>query len=100
MEEEVEWVQKETGIDLAPSQLSALRKHLRRKVSLLPAVRCRENNSCECHSEDFHEKGLEVVLAAPTGRAAKKMSEASQMEARTIHRLLEFDPQSYSLKRS
>lgn len=37
--------------------------------------------------------GLEILLAAPTGRAAKRMSEATGMEAKTIHRLLEFNPQ-------
>jgi exodeoxyribonuclease V alpha subunit len=37
-------------------------------------------------------KGVEPLLAAPTGRAAKRMSESTGMEARTIHRLLEFDP--------
>ena len=36
--------------------------------------------------------GLRILLAAPTGRAAKRMSEATGMEAKTIHRLLEFKP--------
>ena len=36
--------------------------------------------------------GLQILLAAPTGRAAKRMSEATGMEAKTIHRLLEFNP--------
>lgn len=38
----------------------------------------------------FQRNGLEVMLAAPTGRAAKRMTEATSMEAKTIHRLLEF----------
>ena len=37
--------------------------------------------------------GLRVVLAAPTGRAAKRMTEATRMEAKTIHRLLEYNPE-------
>ena len=36
--------------------------------------------------------GLNILLAAPTGRAAKRMTEATGMEAKTIHRLLEFKP--------
>jgi exodeoxyribonuclease V alpha subunit len=40
----------------------------------------------------FKEMGAEVVLAAPTGRAAKRLSETTRMEAKTIHRLLEFKP--------
>ena len=40
----------------------------------------------------FEEEGLEILLAAPTGRAAKRMSEATGHEARTIHRMLELVP--------
>lgn len=40
----------------------------------------------------FKHSGMEVLLTAPTGRAAKRMSEATGMEARTIHRLLECKP--------
>lgn len=40
----------------------------------------------------FSEAGLKVLLAAPTGRAAKRMTEATGMDAKTIHRLLEFKP--------
>ena len=40
----------------------------------------------------FKTQGLKILLAAPTGRAAKRMSEATGMEAKTIHRLLEFNP--------
>ncbi len=40
----------------------------------------------------FREAGAKLLLAAPTGRAAKRLSEATGMEAKTIHRLLEFKP--------
>ena len=40
----------------------------------------------------YKQAGYEIVLAAPTGRAAKRMSEATGMEAKTIHRLLEYKP--------
>jgi exodeoxyribonuclease V alpha subunit len=40
----------------------------------------------------FQRLGAEVLLAAPTGRAAKRMSEATGMEAKTVHRLLEYSP--------
>ena len=45
-------------------------------------------------------KRVEVLLAAPTGRAAKRMTEATGLEARTIHRLLEFDPAGGGFKRT
>ncbi len=44
-------------------------------------------------------KGVEVLLCAPTGRAAKRLSESTGQEAKTIHRLLEFDPQTMGFKR-
>ena len=40
----------------------------------------------------FRDAGAEIVLAAPTGRAAKRLSEATGLEAKTIHRLLEVKP--------
>jgi exodeoxyribonuclease V alpha subunit len=44
-------------------------------------------------------KKLRIQLCAPTGRAAKRMAEATGLEAKTIHRLLEFDPASYGFRR-
>jgi exodeoxyribonuclease V alpha subunit len=44
-------------------------------------------------------KGVRLLLCAPTGRAAKRMSEATGMEARTIHRLLEVDPKTGGFRR-
>ena len=47
----------------------------------------------------FEKAGVVVRLAAPTGRAAKRMSEATGKEAMTLHRLLEFDPKTGKFKR-
>jgi exodeoxyribonuclease V alpha subunit len=44
-------------------------------------------------------KRLRIQLCAPTGRAAKRMAEATGLEAKTIHRLLEFDPQAFGFRR-
>ena len=46
----------------------------------------------------FKAKRLECLLCAPTGRAAKRMTEATGCEAKTIHRLLEFDPANFTFK--
>ncbi len=46
------------------------------------------------------ELGMQYVLCAPTGRAAKRLSEVSEREAKTIHRLLEFDPNSGQFRRN
>ena len=45
-------------------------------------------------------KGVRLLLCAPTGRAAKRMTEATGVEAKTIHRLLEVDPKSGGFKRN
>jgi exodeoxyribonuclease V alpha subunit len=45
-------------------------------------------------------KGVRLLLCAPTGRAAKRMAEATGVEAKTIHRLLEVDPKSGGFKRN
>ena len=44
-------------------------------------------------------KAVTLRLCAPTGRAAKRMSEATGMEAKTIHRLLEVDPKTFGFRR-
>ena len=44
-------------------------------------------------------KGINILLCAPTGRAAKRMTEATGFEAKTIHRLLEVDPKSGGFRR-
>lgn len=46
------------------------------------------------------ELGMRYVLCAPTGRAAKRLSEVSAREAKTIHRILEFDPNSGAFRRN
>jgi len=48
----------------------------------------------------LEKRGLQISLAAPTGRAAKRLSEATGREARTIHRLLEFDPVGHGFRRN
>jgi exodeoxyribonuclease V alpha subunit len=45
-------------------------------------------------------KQVNVTLCAPTGRAAKRLSESTGIEAKTIHRLLEFDPKTFGFKRN
>ncbi|MCK4645598.1 MAG: ATP-dependent RecD-like DNA helicase [Candidatus Aminicenantes bacterium] len=47
----------------------------------------------------FHKWGKDVLLAAPTGRAAKRLFEATQSEAKTIHRILEYNPKLGTFRR-
>ena len=50
--------------------------------------------------EIFTAKKLKCVLAAPTGRAAKRLAETTGRTAKTLHRLLEFDPATGDFKRN
>ncbi|WMT47787.1 MAG: ATP-dependent RecD-like DNA helicase [Acidithiobacillus caldus] len=94
------WVQKRLGIALAQSQQSAIRMVLREKVALItggPGVG--KTTLVNAILNILDAKRLRIALAAPTGRAAKRMSETTGKEAKTIHRLLEIDPQGGGFKR-
>lgn len=88
-----EWCQRKTGKELAPSQRAALEQALTRRVLVLtggPGV----GKTTLVHAIllILRAKKVRCVLCAPTGRAAKRLGEATGLEARTIHRLLEVDP--------
>ena len=87
------WVEQRLGLALAPSQSDAVRSALARKVLVItggPGVG--KTTIVNAILRILAAKGVEMALCAPTGRAAKRLSEATGLEAKTIHRLLEFDP--------
>ena len=89
----IPWVESLTGLSLSGSQREAVNIVLNGKVTVLtggPGVgKTTIVNSILRLAE---ARNARVLLCAPTGRAAKRLSESAQAEARTIHRLLEFDP--------
>ncbi len=99
-EKAIEWVQRRLGVELAEKQkeaviLSAISKVLiitggpgTGKTTILTAI-----------LRIFEQLKLRVLLAAPTGRAAKRMTEATGWEAKTIHRMLEYSPQKGGFRR-
>ena len=100
VEKAADWVEKKVGLELSPTQRAALSKALTSKVMVItggPGVG--KTTLVNSIVKIFQAKKLTVVLCAPTGRAAKRLSETSGVEARTIHRLLEFDPASGGFKR-
>ncbi|MDT8858338.1 ATP-dependent RecD-like DNA helicase [Paracoccaceae bacterium Fryx2] len=94
------WIEKKTELTLAASQAEAIRAALRSKVMVItggPGVG--KTTIVNSILRILAAKGVKLLLCAPTGRAAKRMTEATGMEAKTIHRLLEFDPKVFGFKR-
>lgn len=99
-EKAIRWVSARIGLDLAPSQAEAVRLALAAKVTVItggPGVG--KTTIVNAILRILAAKGVRMLLAAPTGRAAKRMTEATGLEAKTLHRLLEADPAQGSFKR-
>ena len=94
------WVERRTGLVLAAGQADAVRTGLASNVSVItggPGVG--KTTIVNAILRILSAKGGDILLCAPTGRAAKRMSEATGFEAKTIHRLLEVDPRTGGFKR-
>ncbi|MCK7625360.1 ATP-dependent RecD-like DNA helicase [Streptomyces sp. RS10V-4] len=87
------WLARRTGAQLAPEQQAAVRLALSRKVAVLTGgPGCGKSFTVRSVVELARAKGATVVLAAPTGRAAKRLAELTGADASTVHRLLELKP--------
>ncbi|MBL9133590.1 MAG: ATP-dependent RecD-like DNA helicase, partial [Verrucomicrobiaceae bacterium] len=85
------WVMKKTGKELAESQQRAVREALRQRLLIItggPGVG--KTTILRSILLILQSKQVKIVLAAPTGRAAKRLSESTGLEAKTLHRLLEY----------
>ena len=88
------WVQEKLSIDLAKNQVQALRSAAENKALVItggPGVG--KTTLVNSIMKIFSGLRVRIMLAAPTGRAAKRMSEATGYGAKTIHRLLEYSIQ-------
>jgi exodeoxyribonuclease V alpha subunit len=95
------WIERKTGLLLAESQIAAIRLALTSKVLVItggPGVG--KTTIVNAILRILAAKSVDLLLCAPTGRAAKRMTEATGFEAKTIHRLLEVDPKTGGFKRS
>ncbi len=89
----VPWAEKLLGITFAPLQAKAVRKAIEKKVCVITGgPGTGKTTIVRAVAAIIERKRARVLLCAPTGRAAKRLSEASQMEAKTIHRLLRWSP--------
>ena len=87
-------LQRETGIEYDDVQVEAIRQAIASKVMVLTGgPGTGKTTTTKAIIAALQSAGMRILLAAPTGRAAKRMSEATGMEAKTIHRLLEYNPQ-------
>ena len=88
----VEWVQRRLDIALAGKQIEAVKAAAESKVLVITGgPGTGKTTLIRAIVNIFRRIGVSIQLAAPTGRAAKRMAEATGFEARTIHRMLEFN---------
>lgn len=96
----IPWVEAKTGLALAESQRAAIRAALTAKVMVItggPGVG--KTTLLNAILRILSAKGVPVALCAPTGRAARRLSESTGHQAKTIHRLLETDPSSGTFRK-
>lgn len=96
----VPWVERRLALQLAPSQRAAVELALASKVLVItggPGVG--KTTLINAILQIVAARRLRLQLCAPTGRAAKRLSESTGLEAKTIHRLLEFDPTAHGFRR-
>jgi ATP-dependent exoDNAse (exonuclease V) alpha subunit len=97
----IPWVEKRTKLALAESQIEAVRVALASKVLVItggPGVG--KTTLVNSILKILLAKTVAIALCAPTGRAAKRLSESTGLEAKTIHRLLETDPRTGAFRRT
>jgi exodeoxyribonuclease V alpha subunit len=100
-ENAVKWVQSRLTIRLAREQVAAVRCAAENKIMVITGgPGTGKTTIIQALLKIFSRLGVKILLTAPTGRAAKKMSETTGFEAKTIHRLLEYSLQKGGFQRN
>jgi exodeoxyribonuclease V alpha subunit len=101
VEKALKWVQQQLRIELAPEQQTAVAQGIKEKVLIVTGGPGTGKSTITKAILTISEKvTARILLAAPTGRAAKRMAEITGKKASTIHSLLEFDFASNKFKRN
>ncbi|OQW98908.1 MAG: recombinase RecD, partial [Desulfobacteraceae bacterium A6] len=96
----IEWAQQQLSITLAGKQVEAVRSALEEKVLVITGgPGTGKTTIINVILKIFKRLKMKILLAAPTGRAAKRMSEATGFGAKTIHRMLEYNPEKGGFQR-
>jgi exodeoxyribonuclease V alpha subunit len=99
-EKALAWAERRLAIRLSADQQAAVRGAVTQKVMVITGgPGTGKTTIVSAVLSIFGRLQVQVLLAAPTGRAAKRMSEATGHDARTIHRLLEYHPQKGGFQR-
>jgi exodeoxyribonuclease V alpha subunit len=94
------WVQEKINLKLAPKQAEAVKKAVSEKTMVITGgPGTGKTTIINAVIRIYRELGAKIFLAAPTGRASKRMSEATGYPARTIHRMLEYSPHKGGFQR-
>ncbi|MBW1800844.1 MAG: ATP-dependent RecD-like DNA helicase [Deltaproteobacteria bacterium] len=100
-EKAISWVQKQLSITLASNQIEAVKCATGQKVMVITGgPGTGKTTIINAVLKIFSRLGVRILLCAPTGRAAKRMSEATGHEAKTIHRMLEYSLQKGGFQRN
>lgn len=101
VEAAIEWIERRSGMTLSPAQKTAVAAATDHKVLIITGgPGTGKTTLLRSLLEILEAKHLRALLAAPTGRAAKRLSEATGREARTLHRLLEYAPSEGGFQRT
>ncbi|MBN2264770.1 MAG: ATP-dependent RecD-like DNA helicase [Candidatus Aminicenantes bacterium] len=101
LDKAVSETEKDLGLSFSPLQRRAIRESFERKILVITGGPGTGKTTIIRAIADIYGRwGKEVLLAAPTGRAAKRLAEATGRDARTIHRALEFQPKRGAFKRN
>ncbi|NLW36294.1 ATP-dependent RecD-like DNA helicase [Syntrophorhabdus aromaticivorans] len=101
IDEAIEWVQRTLRLALSERQVEAVKASVNAKTMVVTGgPGTGKTTIINAIIRIYDKMGQRILLAAPTGRAAKRMTEATGHEAKTIHRLLEYSPGSAAFKKN